>query len=239
MLNFFRSKPQSQPAVDRSFGRMAQRDRFADIGKYVTKKDPFIVDGGANKGTMTDKFLAMYPAATIHGFEPHPGLAVKLNEKFKDVKNVKIHSVALGSANSVLKFNILNYENSSSILKPSATNFKYHQEKMNTSQEVDVDVKRLDEVIPGQEIDILKLDLQGYELEALKGCEKLLSKVKVITTEIEFVPLYNDQPLFGDIDVYLRSKGFFLLNLYELWTQKDGQLTAGDAVYLNENYFKG
>jgi hypothetical protein len=59
----------------------------------------------------------------------------------------------------------------------------------------------------------------------------------VITTEVEFVPLYEGQPLFGDIDVFLRQHGFKLLNLYDLWTQEDGQLTAGDAVYLNTRYF--
>ncbi|MDQ3046991.1 MAG: FkbM family methyltransferase [Bacteroidota bacterium] len=217
---------------------MAQRDRFADIKKYITSESPVIIDGGANKGTMTELFLSMYPKSKIYAFEPHPALAGRLQEKFGAVKNVDVHPVAIGAENATMKFNILNYENSSSLLKPSATNFKYHQDKMNTSQEVDVQVKRLDQVITEKEVDIMKLDLQGYELEALKGCEGFIRKVKVITTEIEFVPLYNDQPLFGDIDVYLRSKGFYLLNLYELYTQKDGQLTAGDAVYLNEQYFK-
>jgi hypothetical protein len=96
---------------------------------------------------------------------------------------------------------------------------------------------RLDSVFD-QEIDILKLDLQGYELEALRGATTLLPRVKTITVEVEFVPLYNGQPLFGDVDVCLRQAGFRLLNLYELWTQPDGQLTAGDAVYLNTRYFE-
>ena len=60
---------------------------------------------------------------------------------------------------------------------------------------------------------------------------------QVITTEIEFVSLYDGQPLFGDIDVFLRAHGFRLLNLYELYTHPDGKLTAGDAIYLNNNYF--
>ncbi|MDX2426946.1 MAG: FkbM family methyltransferase [Cycloclasticus sp.] len=87
------------------------------------------------------------------------------------------------------------------------------------------------------EVDLLKLGLQGYELVALKGCGKLLESIKIIAIEIEFIPLYDGQPLFGDIDVYLRAQGFRMLNLYELYTHPDGQLTAGDAVYLNSKYF--
>ena len=104
-------------------------------------------------------------------------------------------------------------------------------------ESVDVDQVRLDGILD-QDIDVLKLDLQGYELDALKGCEKLLPRIKAITTEVEFVPLYEGQPLFADIDIYLRARGFRFLNLYELWTHPDGQLTAGDAIYLNNIFFE-
>lgn len=108
---------------------------------------------------------------------------------------------------------------------------------MDIRQIVEVQQIRLEEAIhEHSEIDLLKLDIQGYELEALKGCGKLLDHIKIITTEIEFVTLYDGQPLFGDIDVFLRSHGFRMLNLYELYTHPNGQLTAGDAVYLNSKY---
>jgi hypothetical protein len=107
---------------------------------------------------------------------------------------------------------------------------------MDVAQIVDVPMVRIDGVL-NQEVDILKLDLQGYELEALRGATNLLPRIKTITTEVEFVPLYDGQPLFGDIDCFLRQSGFRLLNLYELWTHPDGQLTAGDAIYLNTHYF--
>lgn len=109
---------------------------------------------------------------------------------------------------------------------------------MDIRQVVEVLQVRLEDVMQGNnEIDLLKLDLQGYELEALKGCGRLLERIKIITIEIEFVALYDGQPLFGDIDVFLRAHEFRMLNLYELYTQPDGQLTAGDAVYLNSKYY--
>ncbi len=49
--------------------------------------------------------------------------------------------------------------------------------------------------------------------------------------------IYENQALFGDIDTFLTRAGFRLLNLYELYTQPDGQISSGDAVYLNTRNF--
>lgn len=227
----------SATGEDRSFGRMAVRNRFADIKSRLPTESPIIIDGGANRGAMTDLFLQQYQSPTIHAFEPIPEFVSLLKQKFEGRSNVIIHGVAIGAQARAVSFNVTNYRSSSSVLTPSALNKGIHGDKMNISQVVEVQQVRLDEVMRSHpEIDLLKLDLQGYELEALKGCGELLGHIKIVTTEIEFVPLYDGQPLFGDIDVFLRSRGFRLLNLYELYTHPDGQLTAGDAVYVNEKY---
>jgi len=218
-------------------GRMAVRDRFADIRKKVQTDSPIIVDGGAHKGQMTSLFLRQYSSPTIHAFEPIPDLVDELKFKFGSNEKVKIYDQALGAEEKKASFKVLKYIGSSSILNPTELNHHYHPSMMETKRTIDVQQVRLDNTLDS-EIDILKLDLQGYELEALKGSEKLLSRIKIITTEIEFVSLYEAQPLFGEIDIFLRENGFDLFNLYELFTHPDGQLTAGDAVYLNTKYFK-
>lgn len=216
---------------------MAVRDRFEDMRNLVRKAEPIIVDAGAHVGSVTSVFLRQYPSATIWAFEPIPEFAQRLRERFSSTGNVHIVQKALGAQTTTVSFNVLNNQVSSSILKPGKWNYKYHGDKMNIAQTIEVEQVRLDEVLETDVIDIFKLDLQGYELEALKGAEKLLPNVRLITTEVEFVPLYEGQSLFGDIDCFLRSMGFCLLNLYELYTQPDGQLTAGDAVYLNKRHF--
>jgi FkbM family methyltransferase len=239
VLRFFGRRKAVQPqAVDRSSGRMAIRDEFADIASHISTTKPIIVDGGANRGDVTQRFLERHPGAVIYAFEPHPGLIRALHERFGRNQSITIFPYALGSTSGVRTFNILNHDPSSSLLKPTETNFKYHKEMMQTAQEVDVQVRRLDDLVEHVEIDVIKLDLQGFELEALKGSEKILPSTKIIVTEVEFVPLYEDQALFGDVDVYLRMHGFSLLNLYDLYTHEDGQLTSGDAVYLNDGYFQ-
>ncbi|MFH2008141.1 MAG: FkbM family methyltransferase [bacterium] len=228
---------QPTPSVSRpTTGPMAVRDRYEDIRDVLQLPAPTIVDGGANTGTVTDLFLRQYQNPTIHAFEPRPDAADVMREKYRHRENVRVHQNALGARAETRTFNVVGRPTSSSFLAPSAVNRTYHPDLMHVERHIEVSVVRLDRVLEC-DLDLVKLDLQGYELEALRGCEELLPRIKVITTEVEFVPLYETQPLFADIDLFLRAHGFRLLNLYELWTQEDGQLTAGDAVYLNERHF--
>lgn len=232
----FRNSRKGRSVKDHPLGRMAVRDRFADLRERIEGECPVIVDGGAYKGGMTDLFLRQYSSPTVHLFEPVPDLARGLRAKYSGMKNVFVHEKAMGAKTEAVRFNILRNKDASSVLRPSKILRGYHGGKMDTVDMIDVEQVRLDEILD-EEIDILKLDLQGYELAALRGCEGLLSRTKSITTEIEFVPLYEEQVVFGELDTFLRQSGFQLLNLYELWTHSDGQLTAGDAVYLNMRYF--
>jgi hypothetical protein len=84
----------------------------------------------------------------------------------------------------------------------------------------------------GRPPDILKLDLQGAELLALQGAGERIAEVTALIIEVEFNAIYEGQPLFGEVDAYLRRHGFQLFNLYELWTRPEGRISAGDALYL-------
>jgi FkbM family methyltransferase len=211
---------------------------YVDICSKVTTESPIIVEGGANKGDIIARFLIDYPTPIIHAFEPIPELAKALIDRFKEYSSVIIHEQALGAQNQITTFNVNNFDATSSILPSTSESLRYHGHMVERNHEINVQMVRLDEEID-QEIDIMKLDLQGYELEALKGCGELIYKIKTIIIEIEFVPLYEQQPLFGDIDLFLREKGFNLLNLYDLSTPdpQERQLVAGDAIYLNSHYF--
>ncbi len=71
-----------------------------------------------------------------------------------------------------------------------------------------VETRRLDSIKEIERIDFLKLDVQGAELDVLKGAGDLLKDTLVILTEVEFLPLYKGQPLFADVDTFLRGAGF-------------------------------
>ena len=220
-----------------TYGKMAVRDRLYEVKSKIPNTEPLIVDGGgAHSGAITDRLLNYYPSAHVHAFEPIPHLANYLRAKYANHPNIIVHEKALGATSKTITFHQLNNLAASSMLYPSEIKKKYHGKDVDISNELTVEQVKLDDIVRGN-IDILKFDLQGYELEALKGAKQLLSRTKLILIEVEFVPLYKEQPLFGDVDVFLRNQGLFLLNLYELWTHPDGQLTSGDAIYLNSRYF--
>jgi FkbM family methyltransferase len=216
---------------------MAHRDRYIDIKTYLKTETPVIIDGGANDGGTIERLLQDYRAPTIHAFEPIPHLVTHLENRYAGDSRVVIYGMALGAEAKMASFNVLNKLVASSFLTPSALKRNYQGDNVDIREVVTVPQVRLDDVMGMREIDLLKLDLQGYELEALKGGLSMLERTRIITTEVEFVPLYDNQPLFADVDVFIRAQGFRMLNLYELWSHPDGQLTSGDATYLNMRFF--
>jgi FkbM family methyltransferase len=198
---------------------------------------PVIIDGGANLGHTSLQFLTLFPDARIFAFEANPEIVDELKRKMAAHPQVTVLPNAIGAENKNIPFNVTNDNGASSIFQPNETVLKYHGEKLHVKTVHEVPMVRIDSVISEPEIDILKLDLQGFELEALKGADKILKNTRLVYTEIEFTELYNDQPLFSHIDLFLRSHNFRLLNYYNLWTHPDGQLTSGDVIYLNRNYF--
>ena len=107
--------------------------------------------------------------------------------------------------------------------------------------------KRLDDVPEAAGTDFLKLDVQGAELDVIRGASKTLSSVTIVQTEVEFVPLYEGQPLFADVDMALRAHGFMFHKFLGLSGRafkpflRDknpnlpiGQILWSDAVYVRD-----
>lgn len=220
-------------------GVMAVRSTHDDIQTIINKPDPVIVDGGANIGDMTHHYQNLFADPQISAFEPIPALVKHLEKRFADDSQVTIYPYALGATNQEVEFNVNNFDATSSILNASSHNMGLCGEMVDLKEKISVPMVRLDSVRDvSKRIDFVKLDLQGYELEALKGFGDILANTHIILTEVEFLPLYDDQPLFADIDLFMRQADFNLFNLYNLYTHEDGQLYVADALYIN-NRFKG
>ena len=219
-------------------GRMAKRNAYLDIRNLVTDDSPVIVDGGAHNGSVIDTFLSLYKSPRIISFEPIPDLTTHLKASYRLKQNVEIKPYVQGVDDKTVNCNITRNLGSSSTLKPSNTKGQYHGSHVKIDRDIEVQMVRLATVLHQVSmVDILKLDLQGSELDALRGCSQLLNNIKVIYSQVEFTSLYENQILFSDIDQFLQKQGFRLYNLYDLWTHPDGQLTSGYALYINTNYF--
>jgi FkbM family methyltransferase len=132
--------------------------------------------------------------------------------------------------------------------EPYLARFAGLSELVNLDFIVDLETTTLDlacEMQNIQEIDFLQIDVQGADRKVLEGASKLLEKsVLGIQIEVEFSPLYKDQPLFRDVDKYLDKYGFSLFDL--ILTRRtraispihsnfrEGQLLWGDAIYFRD-----
>src|SRR5690606_12637588 len=110
-----------------------------------------------------------------------------------------------------------------------------------------VKTKRLDDIPEIDACDYLHMDVQGAELQCLKGAEKLLEKVLVVQAEVLFLPMYKNQPLFSEVEIFLRERGFMLHRVNHLASRTlkplclNGDVLAGwaqwfwgDAVLLRD-----
>lgn len=147
-------------------------------------------------------------ASKLIGFEPDEKECQKLNQSHTGDFLFLPYFIGDGSEQN---FNLCSYKATSSLYDPNIKLLEKFQNMANLHQVVEkstVKTKRLDDLSEVQGADYLKIDVQGAECDVFKGAEKLLSDIMVIHTEVEFIPLYIDQPLFADVDQILRKNGF-------------------------------
>lgn len=237
LLEAQRGQPGKRQAVAPGpSGPAVQRDPFRDLVHLVDAPAPLIVDGGAHRGHTVARFLELFPQASVVAFEPQADAARDLRARFPGDPRLTVHHAALAAEPGLLDFGRLANDQASSLLPVSDQNRQIHGPHLDRVASERVAAVPLRHAV-SQPIDVLKLDLQGFELEALRGAGELLADVKLILTEVEYLPLYAGQPLFSDIDLFLRGQGFRLFHLYSTWCHPSGQISSGDALYLNERFF--
>lgn len=195
-----------------------------------------IVDGGAYKGTFSRAMAAAFPYARIHAFEPTPSSQGLLAANVCTLAQIEVHGFALGSEKGTATF----YTNASpltnSLRRSSEVGHQHFHELVAGEKEVQVEVIVLADFASERGIaafDVVKLDLQGNELDALLGMGELVGAMQVALIEVQFVPLYEGAPLFSAIEALLRSRGLVLYQFYELVrSPDDGRLLYGDALFI-------
>ena len=166
----------------------------------------------------------------INLFEPQKKLFKKLEESFSGNKNIFLYNVGLGNKNTTTKLFLSpsNEGASASILKPSG-HLKYHPEIIFEDTE-NIEVRSYDE-FELNNVNFLNIDIQGYELEALKGSENSLKKyIDYICIEISREEMYEDAILKNQLDDYL--KDFEFIRVSTRWASSD--IPWGEAFYIKK-----
>jgi len=167
-----------------------------------------LIDIGSNKGQfclLTKKF---FPEIEIHSFEPQIE-ELNIQKKILGSGNINYYNFALGSEEKISNLYVTARKDSSSILKPiETTNKKYL-----TKEIKEISVNRLDNLLGLKNIkrpSVLKLDVQGYELEVLKGSNEILNFIDYVITEVSFIEIYKDQVMKNKLVNFLQSRSFKL-----------------------------
>jgi len=192
-----------------------------------------VVDIGANRGQFSLAVRRWAPGARVVAFEPLSGPADRFRKVFQGDAQVTLHQAAIGPKAGQTTIHVSAADDSSSLLPISALQERLFPGTGEVRTET-VTVGRLSDFVSAEEIvspTLLKLDVQGFELEALRGCEDLLAGFAYVYAECSFVELYSGQALADEIIAWLRDRGFRLSGIYNLSYDRKGKAIQGDFLF--------
>lgn len=206
-----------------------------------------IVDVGAQLHQNKDHVYARLPdlvPCRIIGFEPLDQRR-REREEAEGGNNLSMRPDFIGDGRTHV-FHINEPDVTSSLL-PFNTEVTQHLvwwNQLRTVRQASAGTVTLDTAIGDVErVDLLQLDVQGFEHAALAGAQSVLARTLAVQCEVEFIELYKGQPLFAEIDQLLRRAGFRFLDLCNMnrhafnsrsGAQSSDQLTWADAIYFKD-----
>ncbi len=175
-----------------------------------------VIDVGANKGQFYRSARKAFPGAAIHSFEPLPAAAGILAEISKGDSLLHVHNFALGSTDGEASFVVNSFSPSSSLL-PLAQDHKAAFPFAQEQETIQVRVRSLDSWAvdrPLQQSAFLKVDVQGFDAEVLRGAQTVLPRCAAVLIEANFVDLYQGQSSLIEISELLGRHGLAFADLY-------------------------
>lgn len=191
-----------------------------------------IIDIGSHNGIYIKKFLKVSKNASIYAFEPQDYFYNKILNKFPQ-NNVKLFNLALGNTDSIKNIKIPSITSTmslSEINKDSRHNRlkkKFFESSLNNNYQK-IKIKKLDEILPeNQDFDIIKIDVEGYELNVIKGGINTIKNSKLLIVEEQRSKQYENN--YYQIDEILKKNNFKLIKKLNFFL-----LNFSDNIYINQ-----
>ncbi len=244
MFNFFGLKLMKIQSTDAT--------NINDITKtLITRSDPVIFDVGANKGQSIKRYKKLFQNPIIHSFEPNKTEVDILKQKYRDDKNLHLNNIAVGDKKGDLEFKINAISGHSSFknLIPNTTLLKKRSnlinvdEKNYTIKKVNSKITTLDDYVNENNIsniDILKIDTQGFEDKVLLGAQKLLrdNRIKFIQLELIFSEIYEDPLQIYDVEKTLIPNNYKLFGISHNGSLISHYIYQSEFIYISQDVYE-
>ena len=213
------------------------QDAHLDIKRILEpNSSPVLLDVGANVGQTINILRQMFLRPAIHAFEPGQTAFEELSRAHARTPGVRLNHLALGAKPSRQVFFENTRTDMSSFLPLGPNGWG------EISGKKEIEVSTVDNYCSQNgihSIDLLKSDTQGFDLEVMKGAQRLLDarKVRLLHIELTFQPLYKDLPPVDEILRFVSERGFELVSFYKL-CYLNGRVGWTDALFVQPHFLR-
>jgi FkbM family methyltransferase len=188
-----------------------------------------ILDIGADRGTFTDRTMRCFDVQRVWLVEANPDAVAALQLKYAHDPRCKVISRAIAAKRGDVRLHIAAHASSSAVQFDVAPLSAEQTERVVTVPALSLDDLFHEEQI--EQIDLMKVDIQGAERMLIEGGQQALKRVRLIYIEFLFETESPAAALFGELHQLLTAAGFRLRMLHRFRHNADGFLQTGDALY--------
>ena len=201
-------------------------ERIANIGF----QPQCIFDVGAYQGDFAKYCFDLWHDTKICCFEALEEQVIQLNQLAQENTNLQVYPVLIGAENNE-RVALHEAETASSVLNEHiCQDFSVNYYSMKTIDSI------VEESFTDHPPDFLKIDVQGYELEVLKGAEKSLAQMQVILAEINLLDIHQNVPLMAEIVTWLNDRDWVAYDICGLTRRPlDRALWQADLIFVPRN----
>lgn len=223
-------------ACSPSLRNLLESSRIGFVPEAILRQPKLIVDVGANVGAWSEAIIKIVAPQHVIAVEPFSNSFAQMKARLSKYPEVKLVQCAIGAQTGKTKLHSMEDSQWNSLL-PVREEVKGHYPTLKGVKEraiVEVDVIRLDDLLQDvQEIDLLKIDVQGGEWAVMDGAIETLKRTKAVFLEVNFVSHYEGDRLFFELDQRMRDQfGFQLHCLANPSHNLNGKMLYADAVYV-------
>lgn len=198
-----------------------------------------IIDVGANEGQFAARLIELGFRGRILSFEPISEVYQTLVKNASAFPQWETVNMGIGSEERELVLNVSENLASSSLFAVDKKSLEADPTTRTTRQErirvTTIDKFLSDHTSLNKEL-LLKLDIQGFELEALKGSSNSLSQFRLIQVELSFIKVYEGAPLYREVISFLEEHNFELFTFIPAFVDaKTGRMLQADGIFVRKN----